>query len=532
VSERPRPLLLALALFALALGLYARTAGFPFVEYDDPGYVRDNPALADGLTAASVRWAFTSTDYQYNWHPLTWLSHALDVEIFGLDAGRHHLVNALLHALNAALVFLALRALTARDWTSAFAAALFALHPLRVESVAWIAQRKDLLAGTFFALTLLAHARYVRAPSHASYARVALALGAGLMAKPTLVTLPLMLVLLDRWPLRRALPWRALVLEKVPLLALSAIACALTMTAQSAGGAVRTTLDIGARIENALVAYASYLGEFVAPRGLGVLYPHPALLAPESSRLGAALAALALLVALGLGAWRLRRSAPWLALGYAWFLGLLVPMIGLVQVGLQARADRYAYLPFLGLEVALAWSLCAVAEARPRWRTPLVAAGVLWLATLGALSARQLAHWRSSIELFEHTLAVTGPNPAIENNLGLALAGEGRVDEALTRFEAAAAVRPGFHEAELNTGKARFQRGELEAARKAFERAAAARPTDALTHLFLALTLGREGLWERADAELARALELDPRLADDPRARALGQELVQHLGEE
>ena len=548
LSPRARSWLVALCLFAVTLAVYAPAASFPFVEFDDPGYVRDNPHVAHGLTVDSVRWAFTSASYQYNWHPLTWLSHALDVQLFGLDAGRHHQVNACLHALNAALLFLALRALTGRHWPSALAAALFALHPLRVESVAWVAQRKDVLAGTFFCLTLLAYARHARAPSRGSMAVVALALAAGLMAKPTLVTVPFLLLLLDAWPLGRiATPSRAptqrgesrderssygpfpknLLVEKLPLFALSLASVALTLAAQSAGGALAVEIPLAERLANVPLAYLTYLGHALWPSGLAVLYPHPALVEPERSRLLAGAGALLVLVLLTWLATRERHRRPWLLVGWCWFLGSLVPMIGLVQVGNQAHADRYAYLALIGLELALAWS---AAELVAAWDVPLGAAG-LGLGALALITEHQLAFWRSSEALFERALAVTEKNFVIENQLGLVL-GERDLDGALRHFEAAAAIRPGFFEAELNAGKARYRKGELRAARAALERAVAARPADGEARLYLAIVLAREGDHARADAELARALELDPALADDERARKLGRELLERLGGE
>jgi tetratricopeptide (TPR) repeat protein len=528
--SRPRAWLVALLLIGATLALYARTASFPFIEYDDPGYVRDNPHLAQGLTSEAVRWAFTSAGYQYNWHPLTWLSHALDVRFFGLDAGKHHLVNALLHALNAALLFLALRALTGRAWPSALTAALFALHPLRVESVAWIAQRKDVLAGTFFCLTLLAYARHARAPSAGRMASVALALAAGLMAKPTLVTLPCLLLLLDVWPLGR---WRTsgeprprtLVLEKLPLFALSLASSVLTLLAQGAGGALRVSIALPERLANAALGYLAYVRQAFWPAGLAVLYPHPALAEPPRSQLLAGAGAVLVLALLTWGTWRERSRRPWLLVGWCWFLGLLVPMIGLVQVGNQAHADRYAYLALTGLELACAWSVAEFLGARTARVAPVLVA----LLALALVSARQLGFWRDSEALFGRALAVTEENFVAHNQLGLAL-GEKDLDQALAHFEAAAALRPGFFEAELNTGKARYRKGEVAAARGAFERAVVARPQEGEAHLLLALVLAREQDFERADAELARALECAPALAGDTRARDLGRELLRRMG--
>jgi tetratricopeptide (TPR) repeat protein len=515
---RPRPWLVALLLFGATFALYARTLHFPFVEFDDPGYVRDNPHLDGGLTAANVRWAFTSTDYQYNWHPLTWLSHALDVELFGREPGPMHLVNTGLHALAAALLLLALHALGLGLGASACTAVLFALHPLRVESVAWIAQRKDVLAGVFFALTLGLYARYARAPSRARLLAVTLACAAGLMAKPTLVTLPFVLLLVDVWPLGRGPRWR----EKAPLLLLSAASVALTVLAQQRGGAIKS-IGLGARLANAGTAYVAYVSDFLAPHDLAVFYPHPALARVPETGVARALLAWGV-VALGLAfAWRERKRWPFLFVGVGWFLGMLVPMIGLVQVGNQARADRYAYLPQIGLELALVFGLAELLRARPKWWPAFVAPALAVLLGLVFRTNKQLATWRSSEELFRHALAVTDGNFVAENQLGLVLAKEERIEEALAHFVTAAALRPGFFEAELNAGLAHQKRGELAPSRAAFERAVAARPASAEAHLALATTLLGLGEITAADEELARALELDPRLADDARARRLGQ---------
>ncbi len=542
---------IALCLFAGALALYLPVRGHGFIAYDDGLYVAENPHVASGWSARGVRWAFTSASYADNWHPLTWLSHMLDVELFGLDPGPHHLVNACLHALNAVLLFVALRALTREVWPSALVAALFAVHPLRVESVAWIAERKDLLAGTFWMLALLAYARYARAPSPARYSRVALAFALGLMAKPATVTLPFVLLLLDVWPLGRLqtrIPSLApthpgtapgetrgpgsgfrILLEKLPLVALAVGASALTLVAQRAGGAISSALPFGERCANALESYWVYLRQAVYPGGLAVFYPHPAIVEPGRSRLIAGLAAgLALAIATAL-AWRARSRAPWVLVGWLWFLGTLVPMIGLVQVGMQAHADRYTYLPSIGVGIALVWGAAAWVRARPRLLSFAALGAVVVVLVLAFASRRALASWRDSITLFEHALAATEANWVAHNNLGLALGGEGRVDEALPHFEEAARIFPGFFEAHLNAGKAHYRiaqdaepgpaRAELELAREAYERAVSLRPAHAEARFDLGVVLANLGALEQAGAELDRALTLDPGYADDPTYR-------------
>jgi tetratricopeptide (TPR) repeat protein len=520
---------IALALFGAAFALYARAGAFDFVEYDDPGYVRDNVHIAHGLDGASFRWAWTSAGYQYNWHPLTWLSHALDVELFGLEAGPHHLVNAALHGLGSAFLYLALAALTGARLASACAAALCAFHPLRVESVAWIAERKDVLAALFFALALWAYARHARAPGPGRLALVALALAAGLAAKPTLVTAPLLFLALDAWPLGRIrrgapFPW-AVVREKLPLLALSLASALVTLHAQRAGGALKTA-PLAARLVNAVIAYAATLADAAWPTGLACFYPHPGLVAPERSRLLSFSAALALCAALTVLAWRTRRSRPWIALGWGWFLVALLPMIGLVQVGSQARADRYATLALVGPALALAWSIRALACARARLHPWLALLAAVWLALLAALSFRQLGFWRDSETLFTRALAVTERNFAAHNNLGVARARAGDLDGALAQFEAAAEAWPDFHEAWLNAGIARYRRAELEPARAALERALDLWPASREGRVHLVATLARLGEFARAGAELELGSRLDPGFDTDPRVQELGRRLA------
>jgi len=523
VAARAR--LWALALFMLAFALYLPSGSFPFVEYDDPAYVRDNPHLAEGLTAGSVAWAFTSTDYQYNWHPLTWLSHALDVELFGrAEAGPHHLVNVALHGLVAALLYLAFLELVRVQSAALLAAALFVVHPLRVESVAWISERKDLLAGLGFALTLLLYARHARAPGPRSLVAVGGALTLGLLAKPTLVTLPFLLLVLDGWPLGRF--WREplgkLLGEKLVLLVPCVLVSLLTVVAQRAGGALNSAIDLGERLENAPLAYLTYLHQLVWPVDLAVFYPHPALLDPQGSRAVPALLAVLLLAGLLGLAWRQRKRAPAAWTGLCWFLGVLVPMIGLVQVGNLAHADRYLYLSGIGPELALACGVAALARTRPALARPLAGLALVVLAALFARSLDQLAVWRDSRALFEHARAVTERNWVAENQLGLVL-GQAGDPAAVKHFEAARAALPGFFEAELNLGKARYALGELPAARAALERALLVRPASGEARLCLAFVLAREGDAPAAGTALDQALRDEPALRADPRVERLRQ---------
>jgi tetratricopeptide (TPR) repeat protein len=442
--------LLGGALALVVALLYARVGSHPFIFYDDGQYVADNARVLAGLSWDNVRWAFTTFHFN-NWHPLTWLSYMLDVQIFGPSPGALHLVNVGLHALNAVLVFLVLDRTTGARGRSAFAAALFALHPLRVESVAWIAERKDLLSTAFGLLAIAAWRRYALRPGAGRYALVIACFALSLMAKPMLVTLPFVLLLLDAWPLQRVAPWssdaagagaappvswgRALS-EKLPLLALSAASSVATVIAQ--GDAVRgLDLGIGARIANALVSHVRYVGKSLWPTGLAILYPHPEGGTPAWQAAGAAL----LLVASLAAALYAARRAPELAVGWLWFLGTLVPVIGLVQVGAQAMADRYTYVPCIGLAITVSWG---AHRALGTWRggRPLAAAGVATLALLSGLTWWQVGFWTDHVTLFRHAVAVTESNARAHGGLALGLRRAGQLDEALAEAREATRLEP------------------------------------------------------------------------------------------
>jgi tetratricopeptide (TPR) repeat protein len=534
-----------LGLVAAAALVYAPVSRHDFLWCDDDSYVFENGTVRQGLTAAGLEWAFAAP-HVANYHPLTWLSHMLDVELFGLEAGAHHLVNVALHALTAVVLFLALRALSGALWAPAAVAALFALHPLRVESVAWVAERKDVLSGLFFALTLLAWAGFARRPGPARYAAVFACLALGLLAKSMLVTLPCLLLLLDRWPLRRSAGWGRLVLEKLPLFALSAAAAALAVASQESARAMGdlATLPLAQRLANAALALVGYLGKTFWPAQLAIFYPHPALVGPDSfSPLAPrVLAAALLLVAItALAVWQ-RRRRPYLAVGWLWFTGMLVPVLGLVQVGEQSMADRYTYLPQIGLFVALAWGARDLARARPRLRRALAVATPAVLVALAAASAFQLRHWRDGRSVFSHALAVTERNyfahnhlgRTLENtgdlegaaehyelavlirpsagalsNLGSVLSKLGRQDEAVARLEQALRLDPRSADALNNLGVVYRALGKPALAISLYERALALEER-AATHYNLGSALVAQGQVERGARHLERALELDP----------------------
>ena len=520
-----RPLRTGLAALALALAtllLYAPVAGNAFVDYDDGSYVTKNPDVLAGLTREGVTWAFTRT-HSSNWHPLTWLAHMLDVELFGLDAGKHHLVNAGLHALNAGLLVVALVALTRRFWPCVVVAALFAVHPLRVESVAWASERKDVLSATFFFLALIAHAAFVRRPSPERRLAVAAAMVLGLLAKPMLVTLPFVLLLLDRWPLGRKAPFAWLVREKLPLVFLAFLSCIATVIAQHLGNAIRSveSLPLDVRLANAVVAYAAYLWKTLWPSGLAIFYPHPALVDAQAySTAGAKVLGSLVLLALLTGLAVLqRRRRPWLLAGWLWFLGMLVPVIGIVQVGAQWMADRYAYLPLIGIYMAVVWTLDERVRT-PRARRNLVAAGLLVAVALMPVTRGQIGTWKDTRTLFERALAVTEKNYVAHINLGFLEHNLGDLDAARAHYEAALAITPTMVDALSNLGGLYWQRTEYDRAEEYFERAIAVDPQFTQAWLGLGLVHRDRGDPDRALEAFRAAVRGDPDSAAARRALA------------
>ena len=440
-----------LVLSLLAVLPYQRVASNGFV-FDDYAYVVDNPAISGGLKAENIRWAFTSLGYQANWHPLTWLSHMADLSLFGLTASGPHLVNLAFHAANSLLLFLVLRAMTGATGRPFVVAALFATHPLHVESVAWIAERKDLLSTFFFLLALAAYRTYVHRPSLARSLTLAGLFVLGLLAKPMVVTLPFVLLLLDYWPLGRLRSGRyALLLrEKAPLFVLSAASCVVTVIAQRQGQALVTmqAYPLATRLENAAVSYVSYLGKTMWPHPLSVFYPH---LKEGIPPLQVVAPLVFLIAATGAAVW-FGRGRGYLPVGWFWFVGTLVPVIGLVQVGSQALADRYTYLPLVGIFLVFVWG---AAEGAGRLHLPRGAAAfgtAALVATLMALSWRQTAYWQDHLTLFGHAVAVDPNNALARNNLGHTFMKQGRFEEARTQFIQALLVSPDSYPALNNLG--------------------------------------------------------------------------------
>ncbi len=472
-SSGKRTLILCLLLAAGTLALYSRAAHAGFLRYDDDRYVVENPYVSAGLHWSTVTWAFTTFE-QANWHPLTWLSHALDVQLFGLNPERQHCVNLSLHAANAVLLFLLLQWLTGYTGRSLAVAVLFAVHPVNVESVAWIAERKNVLCMFFFLLTLLAYGHYVRKPSVVRYIGVLIGFAMALMSKPMAITLPFVLLLLDYWPLgrwgstetadtresfvpaKRSVSW--LVIEKLPLFAMSAASAVITMKAQRAGGAVTVKYPVLAHLQNAVVSYVLYIGKAIWPSRLAALYPYPTGGWPVWV---VVLTALFLIIVTAL---LLRyREHPYLLWGWFWFLGTMVPMIGVVQVGNQAMADRYAYLPFIGLFVMFVWGIVELAN-RFSIQKYVVASAIVTMFLLSAATCRQLAYWHDDFSLWSHTLAVTHRNFVAEDNFGNALIKAGKYDEGIAHFRKAAEIEPGDPVSEVNLGIYAQQRGDLQQA--------------------------------------------------------------------
>jgi protein O-mannosyl-transferase len=466
VPERPPSrLVVALLLAASTLAVFAQAIGFEFVDYDDNEYVTANPQVQGGLTVAGVGWAFT-TFAAGNWHPVTWLSLMLDTSLGGPGPRIYHLTNVILHVANALLLFFLLDRMTGRRRPAAVTAALFAIHPLHVESVAWIAERKDVLSTLFLLLTLMAYIGSVERPGPGRRLAVVALFALGLMAKPMLVTLPLLLLMLDAWPFGRKEPWRRLVLEKAPLLALSIASSVVTLVAQHQGRTVGSlaTYPFGVRVANAIVATATYLGKAFWPTRLAVFYPHPG----ASLAVGTVVVSALILIALTISAIRLRRSHPALLFGWAWYLVTLAPVVGIVQVGWQARADRYTYVPLVGIFLGVVWGVCDRFAHRPALLARTATAALVMLG-IGAFV--QTAYWRDSETLFGHAIAVTERNFLAHNDLGTALLRRGLPAPAAAHFAEALRIDPSYVDAHSNLGVALARQGMIDEAILEFQRA-------------------------------------------------------------
>ncbi|HUI55211.1 MAG TPA: tetratricopeptide repeat protein [Bryobacteraceae bacterium] len=508
-GNRRLDLYICLLLLVLTLAIYSRVVHFDFLNYDDPEYVTENVHVRGGFTWAGVAWAFTSF-HAANWSPVTWLSHMADCQLFGLRSGWHHCINVLLHAAAALLLFAALKKLTGARWPSAFVAFLFALHPLHVESVAWIAERKDVLCALFWFLALWFYARYAQRPGAARYALVLLAFCLGLMAKPMIVTLPFVLLLLDVWPLRRA-NRLAVLWEKAPFFLLAAGSAVVTVLAQEQGRAVKSlvAMPFGLRIENASVAYAAYIVRMLWPANLAVLYPYRHTL-PVWQVLVAALA----LVAITVLTIRRARSQPYLAAGWFWYLGTLVPVIGLVQVGAQSSADRYTYVPTVGLAVMVAWGAADFLDRRPDARRAIaISAAAVCLACAG-MTWFQLRYWADSGRLFQRAVDVTRDNYIAHNNLANYYLVHLRNDEAMEHISEALRIKPAYPEAHVNLALVLRRSGKFDAAEREYQTALRLQPASLDAYSGYGALLVAQGRMQEALRMFAAGVELEPEYAD------------------
>ena len=555
--------LISILLVAATLAVYGQVIGFRFVNLDDNHYITENPAVLQGLTPQGILWAFT-TFHGGNWHPLTWVSHMADVEAYGLDAGGHHRTNALIHTASSVLLFLVLSAMTHSLWASALVAALFAIHPLHVESVAWVAERKDVLSGFFWILTLGVYSWYARRPMMSRYLLVVFSFALGLLSKPMGVTLPFVLLILDAWPLQRLKDSRTvfdrwiprgsmavrsvgarLVIEKVPMFLLAAAFSVLTLVAQKEVGAVWSVdkMPIVVRIVNALVSYMAYIRKTVWPVDLAVLYPHAGM--PEAWIVGVSALLLVSITVLGI---RNMRDMPFLLVGWLWYLGTLVPVIGIVQVGSQAMADRYTYIPLIGLFIALAWGSARFVAVCPGLKRPVVVSSLVVLSGLMLLARAQVETWKNTVTLFEQALAATEVNPLAHHNigafymdqndcrkavphfleairmkenyaypyhgLGVCASRETPPTGAMYFFRKALEIDPRLTRALIDRGVLFMNQGKFGAAAEDFEQALRIKPDHEAAHANLGLIYLNQGKLTEAEVHLNEARKLYPDSAE------------------
>lgn len=516
-----RHLLILSVIAVLTLAVFLPVAGHDFLNYDDNEYVTENPAVLGGLTAKSAGWAFTRS-HAGNWHPLTWISHMIDVELFGMKAGGHHLVSLILHLACAFLLYFSLWLMTGAFWRSGAVAALFAVHPLHVESVAWIAERKDVLSAFFWMLAMLAYLRYLKRPGAARYLLLLVLFAMGLMSKAMLVTFPFVLLLLDFWPLGR---WNTgevggghlqfqtvsaggLFLEKVPLMALAAVSAVVTYAVQAGGGGVMKFEEFPhpVRAANAALAYAGYIWKTLFPGNLAVIYPHPG----EDISYGTAAAAALVLTAVTVAVIRSGRRHRFLVTGWFWYLGTLVPVIGLVQVGWQSMADRYTYLPVIGLFIIATWG---AAETAGRWRHgPALAASVAVpvVIILAGMSHLQVGYWRDSVSLFYRAVSVTGDNFVAYHNLGNALVREGRNLEAIEYYRRAVEIKPDVPEIHTALGNSLAREGKYAEAISHYQETLKIDPGYAWGYYNMGVAFFQQGRYREAAEYFSRALVIEP----------------------
>src|SRR6266699_996722 len=532
-SPALRATILGVPIFLMAITwlVFGETLRHPSINFDDQEYVFENPKINTGLTSTGVLWAFTHSHAE-NWHPLTSISHMLDCQLFGLQAGWHHFTNVLLHTIAVILLFLVFREMTGALWRSAFVAAVFAIHPLRVESVAWIAERKDVLSGVFFMLTLGAYVRYVREPSSIRYLIVAVLFGLGLMTKSMLVTLPFVLLVLDYWPLGRfahvspakpkpkngfarwwgdrSIPTR-LILEKIPLIALSAASSIITLFAQKRAAISVESLPLVWRMNNAFVSYVAYMWQMVCPTRLALVYPHPEY---RLSLWGVAFA-IAFLTGATAVVVAFRRKHPYLITGWLWYVGMLVPVIGIMQVGVQARADRYTYLPQIGLYLMATWTIADWSTTWRYRRQILVVTAAILIGALAWSAWVQDIYWRDSETLWTHTLAVTSHNDVAHASLASLFLKDDRIDDAISHSEAAVRIQPDNANARDTLARCLFRRGRV---------------NEAVAHLKETLRIAPDDDYAQANLAWVLATSPDASLRDGAKALELAENLTERPG--
>lgn len=520
----------SLILIGLTLFIYLQTANFGFVVFDDGLYVTDNHEIQAPINLKSFFWAFTTTQAA-NWHPLTWLSYLLDFQLFGLNAGGYHLTSVLFHLTNSVLLFLFFEKMTGSLWPSALTAALFAVHPLHVESVAWISERKDVISGFFWILTLGAYGFYVKRPALLRYLMVLVLFLAGLMAKPMVVTLPCVMLLLDFWPLGRCSSWlpknrggtktgdsfsfdnqgmsvAALILEKAPFFMLAAASSAMTFYAQQSVGAVNLIIPFTTRFSNALISYGTYLIHLFWPENLSIFYPYPAFL-PIWQIMGSGL----ILVLISIGVFWNWKQYPYLVVGWLWYLGTLVPVIGLIQVGSQAMADRYTYIPLIGLFIMTSW---AIPELLAKWhyrKVVLSGAAMIWLLALTTLAWKQTTCWENSISLFQQALRVSAGNFKAHDMLGLALTEQGKLDQAIFHLQESIRIKPNYGSAYNNLGRTLEKKGEWAEAQAQYLKALKVQEFPE-AHYNLGIVMLQQGKLETAVSHFQSALRINTNYAE------------------
>jgi protein O-mannosyl-transferase len=521
LANNLKTLLICLFLTASSVALFSQTIYYDFINFDDPTYIINNPHLKNGIILESLAWAFKAT-HAANWHPLTWISHMLDVHIFGMNPGGHHLTNVVFHILNTLLLFIVFLRMTRMHWHSAFIAILFAIHPLHVESVAWVSERKDVLCAFFWFLTMLSYTWYATQPSVYRYSFVMLCFVLGLMSKPMIVTLPFVLLLIDYWPLNRlkschskalnsvsqkTTPIIYLIWEKSPLFILVALSCMMTYYAQKQVGSVAPLENIpfDARIANIIVSYLSYIVKMIYPFNLAVFYPFPETITwLHFNGAGLMLAAISMIALIKINQW------PYVAVGWLWFLGTMVPVIGFVQIGAQSMADRYTYIPIIGLFIIITWWIPALLENFRYKRVFFIASAISIIGILTVLSWKQVGYWKNSITLFEHALRVTSDNYLAHNNLGNALSHQGETHEAIRHYQKALKINPKNEKAHFNLAIIFSRQNRAQDAMLHYRKALDINPDFEKAHFNLGVMLQKMGKNEEAIAHYQRAIQIKP----------------------